>query len=216
MMTNGIQNKIWILRDEYIDKTIAGESIDIDEFCNSSGLGEQEKSELWEILNEYEASQKALDNIISRNVDSDRIWEKLQKRIAKGVVVPIDNTKATNNRYRMAASDSSDNEDIKSRMMREFTHKEISFEIFKGELLYSDLHSVDLVFKEGDNITSKLDGYIIELFVEGQKKQELEIRDSFVTISFDDLGISIEDYSKIGYQVKNNERIIDKGSFGDE
>ena len=57
-MKNEIRKDPWELEDEYIDRRIAGEDIDINEYCNRAYLSEEEKQDLRMSLLGYEASQR--------------------------------------------------------------------------------------------------------------------------------------------------------------
>jgi len=81
-MTNETHKEVWVLEDEYIDRRMAGEEIDIDDYCNISNLAEEEKKELRERLLGYEASQKGLEKFVKENIDANAVWKKVSARIA--------------------------------------------------------------------------------------------------------------------------------------
>lgn len=82
-MTGEIHEEIWSLEDEYIERRIAGEVINIDEYCSKPNLSAEMKKELRERLAEYEASQKGLEKFVKEHIDADAVWKRISARISE-------------------------------------------------------------------------------------------------------------------------------------
>lgn len=59
-MINGGRKEVWELKDEYIEKRRAGEVVHMQDYYNKPYFGREERQELREQLEEYEAAQKGL------------------------------------------------------------------------------------------------------------------------------------------------------------
>jgi hypothetical protein len=215
-MTKEISKEIWVLRDQYIDKRIEGEEIDIEVFCDMSGLDENDRNELHEILLEYEASQKALQKLLSKNVDSDRIWNKLQKRLSDEKILRLRQPDRYKTVIGLAAEDDKGKKELESRLKLEFSQKTISFSDYSARLSYEDENTALLVFRKGYTITPELDGCLVEIQVKDGKSQLIQIKDGFVAIHFSELEIAIGEYDKINYVIRCEDKIIAKGSLDNE
>lgn len=221
-MANELQKELWLLEDEYIDRRVAGEDIDIGDYCNRPYLTNEEKQELRERLRLYEISQKGLESYVKNNIDSDAVWKRISARISEEKVMRISDRISEEEvikipqRLKAVAEDSSHEEELKSRIMHEFTNKVILLKDYTGELLYRNMHSASLVFREGEDITRKLDGCIIDFYVGDQDKESKQIEDGSAVIDFGVLGISIKDHSKVRFTIRKGDEIICQGSLGDE
>ena len=170
-MTNQTQKELGLLEDEYIDRRIAGEDIDIDEYCNRPYLTNEEKQELGERLRIYEASQKGMEKWVEDHIDADAVWKRISARIKDK---PIDMPRRTKQEevLPVAAEDSGQEEKLKAKLMDEFADRTIKFRDYVGEIIYRDVSSVILVFEKDDAITTDLDGCIIHFYVDGQERTE--------------------------------------------
>ena len=203
-MSDESRKEVWMLEDEYINKRISGDEVDIDGYCNRPYLTAEDKQELRERLLGYEAAQKGLDKLVEEHINSDAVWERISAHIAQSQSV------------KLAAEDSSSEEQIKSRLMIEFSSKVMAFDVYEASLLYKDMTSVSMVFRKGKIITTELDGCEVDFYLEGQEKRTRQISDGSILIDFGELGILIQDYQKVNYTIRKGETIIVDGSLGNE
>ena len=83
-MRNDERKEFWELKDEYIEKRRAGMVVHIQDYCNRPYLDSEEKQELREQLEEYEASQTGLIKLEAA-VTWDRISSEFRIPIERSV-----------------------------------------------------------------------------------------------------------------------------------
>lgn len=124
-----------------------------------------------------------------------------------------------------AALDESEMEELQARIGAEFeTRNPIRFELnYTGELYFLSPHSAIFEIRKKGQPTAELDGKKIEFYlVEKMKTAETTdilsetIEGGTVVIDFAKLGLSIEDYSCVGFRFYINESTVIEGTFGSE
>jgi hypothetical protein len=218
-MVNEISKELWELEDEYIDRRISGEDIDIDDYCNKAALDEKERAELRDRLLGYEASQKGLERYAKIRIDSNKMWDKISQSIMQKKKIPFkvsEDPRFKGNVLRLAAEDPEYAKEFESRLMDEFDERIFRFSLYKGQFLYRNLQTASLVFRKGAIITTDLDGFIVDLWVDGHEKKSYQIKNGSIIVNFNELGISISDYANIRYRIRKDNELIDEGSLGDE
>lgn len=191
-----------------------------------SVFSDEWKRELQEQLEEYEAAQEGLRKSTQTGVDFDALWEQAlansEQDISKIGAMPEAHEKSVINIMdhldndshavlELTARDPNYEKEIQDNMRREFANRTIDFKVYKGRILYRDMKSVFLVFEKGDDITTELDGNIVDLYVEGKGRTTQKIEDGSVIVDFDELDIKIGDYARVRYTIRNGEKTIDGG-----
>lgn len=151
-------------------------------------------------------------------------YHKEKSRILQRVLEQIDKETSRDPtpvpviQYRFAASDIPEMDEIRERIGAEFQKRPIHFGLYSGRLYVHSQNSALFKFRKGEKPTSDLNGNIIKFYLIEKPSYSFSeiIQDGKVVIDFPKLGISIEEYAKVGFKIHLDESTVIEGRLSNE
>lgn len=177
-----------------------------------------ESEENWQ-LTQQEQTQILRELRTTYTLDPDQEREGVEKILAEARQIWSESK-----RLAWAAANVSETDEIRERIGMEFEKRgPLSLGFYTAEPYIRDRNSALLEFRKGNMPTSELDGKTIEFYViekprtaEMSKLLSKTIQAGTVVIDFTELGISIEDYAKVGFKLYLDELTVIEESLGHE